>query len=406
MIYQTPECGPEEHAAIQRIEARWRELRFYVAHDHKRWVGPVRRLLAAVANQGSNSIEGYNISTEDAIAAIQGAVEPVDSRWQDWQANLGYRRAMTYVLQLAQDNHFEYSTALLRSLQFMMVEYDLAANPGLWRPGPIWVQNEMTKEVVYEGPESAYVASLAEELTESLNKGDGLAIVQAAMAHLNLVLIHPFSDGNGRMARCLQSLVLVRDGHLAREFCSIEEFLGVPANQQRYYEELRKVAQGHWTPEHDARSWIRFCLEAHYIQAISVLRRVRESEWIWDQLDGLLERHGLHPRMAAALFDASLTLRIRNASYRATLEGWGEDVSAQTATTDLRAMVNAGLLVKGGAKRGAFYTASDELMQIREEARRNRQPLSADGLFDSITESDAPETSGPLQQRELFPPDE
>lgn len=406
MIYQTPDCGPEERAAIERIEALWRELRFYVSHDNRRWVGPVRRLLAAVANQGSNSIEGYNISTEDAIAAIQGAVEPIDSRWEDWQANLGYRRAMTYVLQLAQDAHFEYSTALLRSLHFMMVEYDLEASPGLWRPGPIWVQNELTKEVVYEGPEFVYVPSLAEDLVDTLNKVDGQAIIRAAMAHLNLVLIHPFRDGNGRMARCLQSLVLVRDGHLAREFCSIEEFLGVPANQQRYYEELRKVARGHWTPENDARSWIRFCLEAHYIQAISVLRRVRESEWIWEQLDRLVQSRGLHPRVSDALFDASLGLRIRNSGYRASLESWGEEISAQTATTDLRAMVQAGLLKQVGAKRGAHYVASNELMHIRMEARQHREPLSAAGLFAPITESDVPATSGPLQQRELFETDE
>ena len=83
----------------------------------------------------------------------------------------------------------------------MMVEYDLEASPGLWRPGPIWVQNELTKEIVYEGPDSAYVPSLAEDLVERLNNDDGLAIVDAAMAHLNLVLIHPFPDGNGRMAR-------------------------------------------------------------------------------------------------------------------------------------------------------------------------------------------------------------
>ena len=291
---------------------------------------------------------------------------------EDWQANLGYRRAMTYVLLLAKDEHFQHTTALLRSLHFMMVEYDLEAGPGLWRPGPIWVQNELTKEVVYEGPDHAYVPSLAEDLVESLNKDDGSseAIVRAAMAHLNFVSIHPFRDGNGRMARCLQSLVLVREGHLARESCSIEEYLGVPANQQRYYEELRKVARGHWTPENDARSWIRFCLEAHYIQAVSVLRRVRESEWIWQRLDELVESRGLYPRTADALFDASLGLRIRNSGYRASLESWGELISAQTATSDLRAMVQAGLLVQVGAKRGAHYLGAPELLKLRE--RRDR----------------------------------
>jgi Fic family protein len=42
------------------------------------------------------------------------------------------------------------------------------------------------------------------------------------MAHLDLVMIHPFRDGDGRMARCLQSLVLVREGILAPEFSSGE----------------------------------------------------------------------------------------------------------------------------------------------------------------------------------------
>jgi len=62
------------------------------------------------------------------------------------------------------------------------------------------------------------------------------------MAHLNLTMIHPFSDGNGRMARCLQSLVLARGGKLSPEFLSIEEYLG--RNTPSYYQVLSAVAQG------------------------------------------------------------------------------------------------------------------------------------------------------------------
>ncbi len=189
MIYATPECGPEEQAAIARIKVRWSELRFYVAQNQKRWLGSVRRVLAARANQGSNSIEGYHISTEDAIAALQGAVEPSDSRWEDWQANLGYRRAMTYVLQLANDPHFLYTSALLRSLHFMMVEYDLEASPGLWRPGPIWVRNDLTGEIVYEGPEVGYVPALVEDLQE-LYYIDEEMVLDAIRRRASFNLIH------------------------------------------------------------------------------------------------------------------------------------------------------------------------------------------------------------------------
>ena len=58
---------------------------------------------------------------------------------------------MTYVLQLHDDPHFEWSAALLRSLHFMLVEYDLDALPGRWRPGTGFVNDTATGRVVYEG---------------------------------------------------------------------------------------------------------------------------------------------------------------------------------------------------------------------------------------------------------------
>ncbi len=50
------------------------------------------------------------------------------------------------------------------------------------------------------------------------------AMIRAAMAHLNLVMVHPFKDGNGRMARALQTLVLARERILAPRL----QYRGVP----------------------------------------------------------------------------------------------------------------------------------------------------------------------------------
>jgi hypothetical protein len=205
-------------------------------------------------------------------------------------------------------------------------------------------------------------------------------LIRAAMAHLNLVMIHPFRDGNGRMSRCLQTLVLARERILPKEFSSIEEYLG--ANTDSYYRVLARVGQGRWNPEGDARPWVRYCLEAHYIQAASVLRRVRESEQMWRELDELRTAARLPDRSMAALFDAAIGLRIRNASYRAAVEGWAEPISTQVATDDLRAMVTAHLLVRRGVKRATFYEASDRVSEIRSRVRSGRRPLSAESLFD------------------------
>lgn len=383
MIYQTPELGPEEHAALRAIGAVRKQLR-YSTSEPRRWVGSVRRVFAARAIQGSNSIEGYNVSVEDALAAIDGD-DLADARVTDAQAVSGYRRAMTYVIGLSNDEHFDYSAALVRSLHFMMTEYSLDAWPGRWRPGLIWVRNEATGEVVYEAPDHELVPELIEELIEALTEVTAEpAMIRAAMAHLNLVMIHPFRDGNGRMSRCIQTLVNARERVLAQELISIEEYLG--RNTTRYYEVLGEVGQGEWNPGNDARPWVRFCLEAHYVQAESVLRRLRESGQMWIAVEKLRENARLPERVTAALLDATIGLRVRNASYRAQLRSWEEDISNQVATTDLRAMVNAGLLRSLGRNRGAYYEAADALVQVRTEARRARRPIDTSRLFDPTRE--------------------
>lgn len=381
MIYEVPDIQAAEAAALAKIDELKRELRHRVA-EPRRWLGSVRRVLSARAIRGSNSIEGFEVSVEDALAAVSGE-EPVEAAERDWQAVVGYRRAMTYVLQLARDDHFEYSSSLIRSLHFMMTEYTLDAGPGLWRPGPIWVRKDATGEIVYEGPESEEVPALVEELVGQLAADDGgPAIVRGAMAHLNFVMIHPFRDGNGRMARCLQTLVLARDRVLSPEWMSIEEHLG--AHTQAYYDILARVGQGAWRPDGDARPWVRFCLEAHYIQASNVLRRVRESEAVWVAIDDLREAQGLPERAISTLFDAATGLRVRNASHRKNVELTElEKISNQVATNDLGAMVRAGLLQQRGEKRGTFYVASDRLAELDARVRRPAGPADTTALFDT-----------------------
>lgn len=85
--------------------------------------------------------------------------------------------------------------------------------------------------------------------------------VVQAMAHLNLVMIHPFRDGNGRMARALQTLVLATKGIAEPEFASIEEWLG--ANTDDYYRVLAATGRGEWAPGGDAHLRVKLTLRAH-----------------------------------------------------------------------------------------------------------------------------------------------
>ncbi len=365
MIFAVPELGEAEIRVLGLIEDLKTRLRHQL-HDPRRWAGSLRRVSLARAIQGSNSIEGYEAGLDDAVDVAAGE-EPLDANEETSLALRGYRDAMTYVLQMAEDEDgFLYSSQLLKSLHFMMTSYSLANRPGRWRAGSVYVRNDETGEVVYEGPDIDQVPMLIEELVANLNEGQELnsSIIKAAMAHLNLVMIHPFRDGNGRMSRCLQSLVLARDGVLSPVFMSIEEYLG--RNTQSYYNVLGQVGGGSWQPERDTGPWIRYILTAHLRQARTMLRRVNESERMWSELERIVSTRRLPDRTIMALFDATIGLRVRNATYRSYFDDGTEKITEVTASRDLKQLVDADLLEPRGERRGRYYVARPELANIRK----------------------------------------
>ena len=335
----------------------------------------------ARAVQGSNSIEGYNASLDDVAAAVDG--EPMLDANEETQAALtGYRDAMTYVLQIAQDDAV-IDEGLLKALHFMMIKHDISKSPGRWRQGEIFVHRQETDEIVYTGPDSDEVPALIVSMLDELKRSTDPVLVRAAMAHLSLVMIHPFRDGNGRMARCLQTLVLARERIVAPVFSSIEEYLG--RNTQAYYDVLADVGRGAWHPENDARPWIEFCLTAHYRQARTHLRRIEEIEELWRRYAELAVAHRLPERSVGGLIEAAYGFRMRNAVYRIVVASTdGEPISELTASRDLRAITEAGLLRAVGEKRGRYYLPSDQLVEVRQKIRAARPPRSEYDPFEVV----------------------
>jgi Fic family protein len=172
------------------------------------------------------------------------------------------------------------------------------------------------------------VEPLIGELVRHLNdQPKSPEIVRAAMAHLNLVMIHPFSDGNGRMARCLHTLVLAREGILEPDFCSIEETLG--RWQQEYYDVLSEVGKGSWHPRNDAKPWLSFILKAHLSQAYRILWFNEYLDRIWQEATNIAAAKNLPDRSMFAIAEAIMGMKIKNATYRG-YAGISEILQAET----------------------------------------------------------------------------
>jgi Fic family protein len=362
MIYQPPKFEMADIGVIALINDQRSMLKYSLNQNPGRWTGFLRRNTFAKAMQGSNSIEGINADLAQAVAIIDDE-KPESMEEETEKALIAYRVAMTYILRTHDDPHFEINVQLIRSLHYMMLNYDLTKLPGQWRPGPIFVVREETQEQAYEAPGAEMIPSLMSELVTQLNNSpDVPPMVRAALAHLNLTMIHPFRDGNGRMARALQTLALAHGGILEPIFCSIEEWLG--RNTQVYYDVLAKVGQGSWHPKNDALPWVRFCLVAHYQQAATLMKRNVEIGRTWGEIEKLANQHGLPERAQGALMDAAFGYKVRNSWYREE-----QQISDVVASRDLKRLCELNLLQPIGEKRGRFYVAAKILTELRERCR-------------------------------------
>lgn len=369
MLHATPDTRPEDTAVLAAIDDIRGTLRHSLARP-RRWSGSLRRQARARAVRGSNTIEGITVSEDEAFAIVgqeedQVALDPT------WFAIKGYSDAMTYsqVLGASPDRVLDESALL--ALHFMVQGYDLTLGPGTYRRGDIHVRDEDASRTVYTGPDAERVPELMAEYVRALDRmvRDGVhPMIQGAMAHLNLVMIHPFADGNGRMSRILQSLMLYREQVLEAEFVSIEEYLGHHTHQ--YYEVLAAVGGGRWSPERSAVPWIEFVLTAHYRQARTIQRRLWQLDRIAEHLDEAVDR-GLAPARALPALELAYSgWTVRNATYRELAE-----VSTQTASRELNALVGAGLLRRHGAKRGTWYTPSGDQAGWLEDLRAQAQGM-------------------------------
>lgn len=191
-----------------------------------------------------------------------------------------------------------------------------------------------------------------------------------ATAVSSVVLIHPFKDGNGRMARIIQSLALARENDSAPVLMGIEEYLG--RRTQAYNDVLATVGQGNFsTADYDrerARPWIRFMLTAHLNQALEISVRIESAGRAASAMDDLVEQAGLPERVTQALYSAMFGSTVTRARYMDALDEAGEPVSEQTASRDLAALAKAQLLIAHGDKRGPRYTPSELVKTASREA--------------------------------------
>ncbi len=352
MIFATPNLGPELQAPLEELDRLRADLGQEVGGAVP-WIGALRRQVRASTVEGSTSIEGFSVSPGEALALVGGA-RPVDPGDENRMAVACYARAMDHVGAMALDPSFRWLDRVILDLHFDACSFQRGDGPGRWRTGPVGVTGSDGR-LVYEAPGADRVPGLMAEVVEWLQNGDldAHAVVRAAMAHLHLVSVHPFPDGNGRISRIVQSLVLAREGLMSPEFGSIEEYLS--RHTEDYYAALNEAHGPTYEPERDVTGWVAFCIEAHLAQAHQRLTQIKDAAARWTHLEELVQSRGWPDRLVIALEQSLVGGTDRN-SYATEA-----DVSAATASADFRRLLDASLVDSRGRGPSTSYVATERL---------------------------------------------
>lgn len=356
MISATPILTPELQAQLDELD----KLRDDLGHEVGRtapWIGALRWQVRASSVEGSTSIEGFSVGPGEAVALVSGdrQVDPDD---ENRQAVACYARAMDHVGVMAADPSFAWSDRVILDLHFDACSFQRSESPGRWRTGPVGVTGSDGR-IRYQAPDAEEVPGLMAEVIEWLQAGDRNAhtVVRAAMAHLHVVSVHPFRDGNGRISRIVQSLVLAQEGLMSPEFGSIEEYLG--QHTADYYAALNEAHGPAYQPERDASNWVAFCVNAHLSQARQRLTQFKDAAARWTHLEELVKSRNWPDRLVIAL-EQSLMGASDRTSY--AMEA---DISPATASADFRRLLDAGLVEQEGRGRNVRYRAGEGLKADR-----------------------------------------
>ena len=322
--------------------------------------GALRRHAIAVSAHFSTRIEGNQLTLGQAESLLRG--ESVGAPSDSLQEVRNYAEAISYVQDVAADPGSGFTDDTIRTIHHY-VSKSLSPNyaPGRYRTDQNYVVDRISGRVVFRPPPPEDVVPLMREFVEWLNT-DALRIepyTRAGLAHLNFVAIHPFLDGNGRTARILETLILYRSGLKSYELVSLEEYFG--RDTQSYYAALNRSQGPLYQPQFgDVTPWIDYYLRAHATQAVAAANQLEAYNLV---LQAFMDSFSLEPAQAALIELACRSGTVTNSIYRNIAE-----VTFNTATRHLTALVDDAILARVGRGRAARYEPTERALGVYRSA--------------------------------------
>jgi Fic family protein len=239
----------------------------------------------------SSEIEGEILDKEQVRSSIArrlgmdiGALAPVD-RDVEGVVEMMFDATQNYGAPLTDERLFDWHAALFPTGRSGMTKIIV----GAWRDeasGPMQVVSGPIgrEKVHYEAPAAPRLDGEMASFIEWFNDDTSLdPVLKAAIAHLWFVTIHPFEDGNGRIARAIADMMLARSESSPQRFYSMSAQIRL--ERRDYYAILERTQKGGL----DITAWLQWflgCLDRAFDGAEEILGNVLRKARFWDAMAG------------------------------------------------------------------------------------------------------------------------
>lgn len=291
-------------------------------------------------------IEGNELNLTQAEKVLQG--EDIPGRERDIQEVINYRKVIEFINDLEKKSQLNITEDMIKKIHEITVAKILAKeNTGVYRKTQVVVKNSVTGQISFRPPVSLAVPFQIKDLIEFINaKLDIHAVLKAGAVHFELVRIHPFVDGNGRVARALSTLILFKEGYDIRKFFSLEEYFDSDA--AKYYEAIQSVEK----KDGDLTTWLEYFSLGLAIELSKIRNKVENIS-----IDvNLRKKLGGKPLM---LTDRQIKIIeyiqkvgfLQNAAFKTLFPMVSED----TILNELKGLTRSGIVKKQGVTKASKY---------------------------------------------------
>ncbi|MFA5135789.1 MAG: Fic family protein [Patescibacteria group bacterium] len=291
-------------------------------------------------------IEGNMLKQDEAKDVLLG--KEVLGRPRDIQEIINYRKVIEFIDEEANRKIEKITEPLIKKIHRIITAKLLNSDQaGEYRLKQVVIRNSATGEVTFKPPAPMEIPFLMREFIYWLNKTDLQQIhpvLRAGIAHHELVRIHPFIDGNGRVARVLATLMLLLGGYDIRRFFSLEEYYDRDAVV--YYEHLGLATSGNLT------AWLEyftFGASVEFTKTKDKILKLSKDVKLKERMGG--QQIFLTERQIKIIEYIQEVGYLQNQSFTTLFS----DISEDSVLRDVQDLIKKGILKKVGSTKSARY---------------------------------------------------